>query len=363
MWGYVATGILTFLSVSAVVMVVMLYHAQSLRFAHGDLLFMLLFLPILAALIILKRKRRIRLIRRLGHPDHVLPLLSAEDRGRRLFANACLLSGVLFSLLALLGPQMGTRLETVHRKGVDIFLALDTSRSMDAEDIRPSRIRRAKMEIQEFLDVLEGDRAGLIAFAGDSFIQCPLTLDYAAVRIFLDVTDTSLIPVPGTDIGRAIAKSLEGFSKRERKHKVLILFTDGEDHGGQAEELAKKAAEDGVVIYTIGIGSPEGSIIPLKDDRGGIREYKKDEEGKVVTSRLDETLLQKIALETGGKYFRSTTGEMELKRIYGEIQKMEKKELGSAQFTRYENRYQYFLLPGFLLILAAALCDLQRREP
>lgn len=362
MWSYVASGLLSFCSIAAMAAVILLHHTGQLRYANGEWSFLFLLVLVVPGMMWFQSRQRNRMLRRLGTAKNLKTLLPAEDPGSLLFARTALTAAVFFSVLSLLGPQMGTKLETVRRKGVDIFLAIDTSKSMDAEDIRPSRMERARMQIQDFVDGLEGDRVGLIAFAGSAFIQCPLTLDYGAVKIFLDVLDTSLIPVPGTDLGEAIREAMEGFSRKERKHKAMILFTDGEDHGGRAEEMAKQASEEGVVIYTIGIGSPEGSVIPVKDERGGASGFKKDEEGKVITSRLDETVLQKIALTTGGKYFRATSGEMELKRIYNEIQKMEKKDLGSAEMIRFENRYQYFLFPAVLFLFLASYFSLPGRR-
>ncbi|HPR65201.1 MAG TPA: VWA domain-containing protein [Thermoanaerobaculia bacterium] len=362
MWPYVVSGLLSFFTLAAGITVMILQAAGQIRFAHGSWALTLLIIPLVIVLLILKEQRRRAVMEQLGSPAILHDLMPGDHPGLRLAHGVSLTAAVTFSVLALLGPQMGTSLETVHRKGVDIILAVDTSRSMDADDIKPSRMIRAKLQIGEFLDSLSGDRVGLIAFAGDAFIQCPLTLDYGAARVFLDILDTSLIPTPGTDIGRAIEVTRSAFSERERKHKALILFTDGEDHGGQALEQAKKAAEQGIVIYAIGIGSQQGSVIPIHDNRGNVTGYKKDDEGKVVTSRLDESTLQKIALETGGKYYRSVTGEMELKRVYAEIQKMEKKDLGSQQVMRFEDRYQFFLLPAFLLFLFASFCTLPLKE-
>jgi Ca-activated chloride channel family protein len=362
MWGYVAAGLVTFFSAAAGVLALLLWNSGALRFAEGRLAWALLLIPALVVLLVLYVRAQKRDRARLGTDANLEPLLPRPDPGKALFRNAALACAAAFAVLALLGPRMGTKLETVQRKGVDIFLVVDVSKSMDADDLKPSRLRRAVMEIEVFLEGLEGNRVGLVAFAGDAFVQCPLTLDYAAARIFLDILDTSLISVPGTDIGRAMERTLEGFGTKERTSKVIILFTDGEDHGGQAEAMAKKAAEEGIILYAIGIGSPEGSIIPLRDARGQVTEYKKDEEGRVVTSRLGEETLQKMVLSTGGKYYRSTSGNMELKRILEDIRKMEKKDLGSAQMTRFEDRFQYALLPGFLLFALAAFLALPWRQ-
>jgi Ca-activated chloride channel family protein len=363
MAAYVASGLAAFLTLVALALGFLLHHSGALRFAHESAGLALLLGPALAGLLAWKRRTDRRTLSRMGTEANLAPLLPPTVPGIRLLAETAAVCAVFFAALALMGPQMGASTETVHRTGLDVFFAVDTSKSMDADDLQPTRLKRAVMELEEFLETLEGNRAGLIAFAGDAFIECPLTLDYGAVKLFLDVLDTGLIAVPGTDLGWAIDTARKGFGAGDRKGKVLILLTDGEDHGGSAEDAAKAAAAEGVVIYTIGIGSPQGTVIPVRNDRGEIVEYKKDEKGQVVTSRLDEGLLQKVALATGGKYYRSSTGRMELRRILEDILKMEKKDLGSAQITRYQNRYQYVLLPAFLLFAAAAFAGLAWRKP
>ncbi|MCH6560211.1 VWA domain-containing protein, partial [candidate division KSB1 bacterium] len=213
----------------------------------------------------------------------------------------------------------------------------------------PSRLAKAKHEIAAFIDLLQGDRIGLISFAGEAFIQCPLTLDYGAAKTFLEIMDPSLIPEPGTNLSAAIALAMKSFESKERKYKVLVLITDGEDHGDKTEEYAKTADREGVIIFTVGIGSPKGVPIPLYDQRGAKKGFKKDQKDEVILTKLDKLALQKIALATGGKFYHSTTGETKLEKIYEEISKMEKKELASMKFSQYEDRFQYVL--GFAILL------------
>jgi Ca-activated chloride channel family protein len=232
---------------------------------------------------------------------------------------------------------------------------------MNAEDVKPNRLEKAKGEIIGFIDKLEGDRIGLVAFAGKAFIQCPLTLDYGAVRIFLDSVNTKIIPVPGTAIGEAIRCAIGAFNQKERKYKALILLTDGEDHGTQPIKAAEEAKKHGIRIYTIGIGSPEGEPIPIRGATGAIIGYKRDAKGNIVMSKLDEITLEKIALITNGKYYRATPGEIELDKIYKEICKMEKKELFTRKFTQYEDRFQIFLVIAlFVLCLECVISDRKR---
>lgn len=259
--------------------------------------------------------------------------------------------GCFFILIALAGPQIGARMVEVERSGIDILIAIDTSYSMKAEDIKPDRLARAKQELFSFINHVKGDRVGVIIFAGTAFLQCPLTLDYNAAKMFLDIIDTDLIQVQGTAIGDAVRLAAKSFSKKERKHKALILLTDGEDHDSDPSGAANEAKKEGIRIYTIGFGSTSGEPIPMRNDGKSVSGYKKDRKGEVVMSKLDELTLQKIALETGGKYYRSTTGEIEVERIYDDISSMEKKTLQSKMYSQYEDRYQYFLFVGLLCLI------------
>src|SRR3989338_1096109 len=255
-----------------------------------------------------------------------------------------------FLIMALAQPQIGARLTMTKRYGVDIMIAIDTSLSMLAEDIKPNRMEKAKMEISSLIDKLKGDRVGILTFAGDSFMQCPLTLDYSAAKMFLSVIEPGMMPRPGTAIGDAIKTAAKSFTKKERKHKVLILLTDGEGHDTNPAESANEAKKEGVIIYAIGIGTARGEPIHAIDESGKISGYKKDKNGEVVMTKLDEGTLQKIALITDGKYYHATAGGFELDSIYNEISRMEKKELSNRLFTQYEDRFQYFLGIAFILL-------------
>lgn len=264
-------------------------------------------------------------------------------------------------VVAIARPQIGTRIEEVTREGQDIIVAIDVSASMMAEDISPSRLEKAKHEIGEMIDKLEGDRIGLIAFAGEAFVQCPLTLDYGAAKLLLSVINPNLIPLPGTNVSQALIKAIETFEQQERKHKILILITDGEDHVGDIDQYAEAAAREGIVIYTVGIGTPEGVPIPEFDLAGNRIGFRKDSDGQTIVTKLDELTLEKIASTTGGKYFRATPEEAELDRIYAEISSGEKKELGSMQFTRFEDRFQYFLALFILILLFETILPERRK--
>lgn len=322
-----------------------------LRFANNEYFLLFLLVPMFVLFYHWVFKWKTRALARFGNLDLVKKLSQSTSRGRQIVKAGFIVLGVLFVTLALARPQIGTRLEEVKREGVDVFVALDVSASMLAEDIKPSRLEKAKHEISAFIDMLKGDRIGLIAFAGEAFVQCPLTLDYGAAKTFLEIMDPASIPEPGTNLGEAIALAMKSFETKERKYKVLILITDGEDHGEDAVKIAEAADKEGLVIFTVGIGSPKGVPIPLYNERGNQIGFKKDRNGEVILTKLDELTLQKIALTTGGKYYRSTTGETKLARIYEEIFKMEKKELASMKFAQYEDRFQYVLFFAILFLM------------
>jgi len=331
------------------------------RFANQELLFALFLLPALVLFFIWVQRMKKKALQRFGNLNLLEKLMLANSPGRQKIKKALVVTALFFFLVALARPQIGTRLEEVKRKGVDIFVAIDVSTSMLAEDIKPNRLEKAKHEVASFIDRLQGDRIGLIAFSGEAFVQCPLTLDYGAAKMFLDIMDPDLIPVPGTAIGKAIEMAIRSFSQTERKYKVLVLITDGEDTREDPMKMAELAEKEGIVIYTVGIGSPQGVPIPLYDDAGRQVGFKKDRQDNVVTSKLDQLMLEKIALQTSGKFYNATPAEMELGKIYDEIDKMEKKELSSKIFSQYEDRFQYFLAIGMVFLLLDVLLPERKR--
>lgn len=301
-----------------------------------------------------------RSLENFGNLELIHKLTAGLSRQRQIAKAAMLLLALLFLLLALARPQIGTRLEEVQREGVDIVVAVDVSLSMQAKDVPPNRLEKAKHEVVSLIKRLRGDRIGIVAFAGDAFLHCPLTLDYGAARLFLDALEPGIIPDPGTAIDRALEVALRSFESTERKYKVLVLITDGENHGGDLAPWIEQAEREGVVIFTVGIGSPEGVPIPIFDEYGRQTGFKQDA-GEVVMTRLDEVTLEKIALQTGGKYYRASGAEQELEKIYDEISTMEKKELGSLRFTQYEDRYQYLLVIAIVLLLIESVFPEKRK--
>jgi Ca-activated chloride channel family protein len=320
-----------------------------MRFGSLNYLFLLWIIPAMVIFFLYAFRTRDRLLALFCGKELVGELVPDIKKGRRRVKAFLSLLAMAFGIVALTQPQWGYHWEEIKRLGVDIIVAIDVSESMLAEDVKPSRLERAKREVFDLIEMLEGDRIGLIVFAGTSFVQCPLTLDYGACKMFLDYIDTDLIPVPGTALADAIRTATASFSKRERKSKALILITDGEDHEGEPIEAAKEAKQEGIKIFPIGVGRKEGVPIPLRGGSGG---FKKDRQGDMVITHLDETTLQKIALETGGSYVSSVTGDMDLDKIYKEgiKQRIEQKQLKSTRKRRWEQRFQWFILCALLFI-------------
>ncbi|MBD3224475.1 MAG: VWA domain-containing protein [Caldithrix sp.] len=302
------------------------------------------------------------LLRRFGQIELVRKMMPGYSRVRAIWKSGLFILAYVFFVIAAANPQLGTHLEEVKRKGVDIIVALDLSLSMQAEDIAPNRLQKAKHEVSKLIDLLDGDRIGLIGFAGLAHTHSPLTLDYGAAKLFLRMMDTNLIPQKGTAIGHAIDEAIQAFEKTERKYKVLILITDGEDHGTKPIEMAEKAAEEGIKIHTIGLGSPKGVPIPIYDKYGNQTGFKKDRQGNVVTTKLDQNTLQKIAFVTDGKYYLSSSGETELGKILEQINAMEQKELSAKKFTQYEDRYQIFIILGLLALIIEWFLPIRTRK-
>ncbi|MDD5688078.1 MAG: VWA domain-containing protein [Elusimicrobia bacterium] len=312
------------------------------------LVFVIVFLIILEYS---SEKNKREFLKKLFSEDNIQKLFVRYDIRIIELKKVLKISGLFFLLFALAGPKFGAKLVDIKKHGVDVIIAIDVSKSMLAQDIKPSRLEKAKLELSFIIDKLSGNRLGIIAFAGKPFLQCPLTLDTSASKIFMDSITTDLIPVPGTAIGEAIDLAVKNFIKEERKYKALIILTDGEDHESDPLSAALAAKKEGVKIFTIGFGTSQGELIPDKDETGNVTNYKKDKKGETVMTKLDELTLQKIAYETGGKYYQATDGEIEVSRITEDISSMETKQLKAQKYERYEEKFYYFVLIGLILIL------------
>ncbi|MCB4757177.1 MAG: VWA domain-containing protein [Elusimicrobia bacterium] len=269
---------------------------------------------------------------------------------RRKKKDLIILFGLLMVIFAACGPQFGSRLQEVKHRGADVFIALDVSRSMLAEDVQPTRLEHAKRALQLLVQKLQGNRVGIIAFAGFAVLQCPLTIDTDAAQMFLDILDTDTVPRQGTAIGDAIRLALKSFKKEDKSGKALVLITDGEDQGSDPEGAAKLAEETGVNIFTIGIGTSKGEVIKDRDEQGKVVSFHKYE-GEMVLSRLDDALLTNISQITDGKYFRASSSDLEIDEIANIINGYDKKDFAIKIYKRLQERFQIFVLLALLILV------------
>lgn len=320
-------------------------------------------LPILllcVLLLVYSAHKRRESLARFVTAKHFDALLKSVSPWRRGIKNALFLTALVFLFLALARPHWGHHWQEVKSKGIDVLIALDTSQSMLAEDLRPNRLDRAKLAILDLLPTLKSDRIGLIAFAGSAFLQCPLTLDYDAFKMTLESVDTRIIPVSGTDIYGAIGEAESAFDPSANE-KVLILVTDGEDHGGEGLKRAREAAEAGIIVYTLGVGTREGAVIPVRTDQGR-RDYLRDAQGQVVHSRLVPDSLTALSEATGGFYVELAQDPRALERIYASIiEKIDPQERENSVLRVGIERFQYPLACAFLLLVLEILISARKR--
>jgi Ca-activated chloride channel family protein len=333
-----------------------------LRFSHPEYLWFLLLVPIGAiGFYFFNRWQQQKLNTFVSKT--IFPLLAPEfSKGKRYLKQTLLLLTLACLILTVANPLVGTRLEEVKREGIDLFVTLDVSLSMKAEDIRPNRLEKAKRDVSELLKKLSGDRVGLIVFAGDAFVQFPLTSDYTAADLFLSAIDVDAVPVPGTQIGQAIELALSSFIKESPAQKAIIVVSDGENTEGDFMSAAEDAKRAGVRIYSVGMGTLEGGPIPLYDANGNRADYKRDRKGSIVLSKLDETALRRIAEATGGRYYRATSAGNEIEDIFKEINSLQKAEFGTKQVAGFESRYQYPLACAIFFLLIELMVSERRSK-
>lgn len=312
-------------------------------FANPKFLILLLLVPVIPVVYAILRRLRLLRIRRFGDEQLVKELMPSWS-GAKGWVRIVLFSlAFAFFVLGLSRPQIGAKLSQRQTKGSEIMICLDVSNSMLAQDYSPDRLSRAKLAISRLVDKLEGDRIGLIIFAGSSFVQLPVTTDYISAKMFLSSVNTESIPIQGTAIGDAISTAVKGFSIQSEKSRAIIVITDGENHEDDAVEAAKQAAEMGIKVYTIGVGSVRGEPIPKDGD------LMKDSNGNIVVTRLDENTLEQIAEAGGGAYIHAGNEEFGLTPIINDLKKMEDEMFNSVVFEEYDEQFMYFL--GIALVL------------
>jgi Ca-activated chloride channel family protein len=320
-----------------------------IRYEHIEYLYLLTGIPIIIVAIIAFSNWKKKSLAIFGDKKILNQLMHSYSKNRTYFKNIITVLIFIFLIIGIANPQIGTKMEEVKREGVDLVIAIDLSNSMMAEDIKPNRLERAKQAISKLIDKLKGDRIGLIVFGGDAYVQLPITTDYSAAKLFLSTINTNIIPTQGTEIGKAIDKSIESFDMENPQNKAIIIITDGESHDENAIANAKKANEIGIFVHTLGMGLSKGGPIPIYNKYGIKTGYRKDNQGKTIVSQLNENLLKEIANTGQGTYVRANNSKSGLAKLFYEINKMEKKEIGTMIFTNYKDRFQIFI--GLVLFL------------
>jgi Ca-activated chloride channel family protein len=330
-------------------------YLPSLRFENQEYWYLLLAGPVLFLFFIFSASWKNRALSRFAEASF-LPKLAPGISYRKLGLKFMILRlAVFFATVAVINPQVGTSLKEAQYEGIDIVVGLDISLSMLAEDIQPNRLTRAKMALTQLVDKLKGDRIGLVVFAGDAFVQLPITSDYAAAKMFINLVEPELMPTQGTAIGKAIETALMSFGAEEETNKAIIIITDGENHEDDAPGAARKAAELGIPVHVIGIGSTQGSPIPIYQGRRKLG-YKKDRNEQTVLTKLNETMCVEIADAGNGIYVRASNAQVGLEYLLGEINEMDKTSFGTVAYTDYKGRYQLFTgLAAFLILLDIVL--------
>lgn len=333
-----------------------------MRFEHPEWLYALLVIPLMIAVYVIVRVRQKKRFRQFASQEMFESLSPKSSARRSGFKFAFLLVAIAFLILALANLQSGSKMEEVKREGIDLFIAVDVSNSMNAQDIVPSRLDRSKQSINKLISELRGDRLGIIVFADKAFVQLPVTTDYAAAKMFLSTVNTNSVASQGTAIAEAINVAMKSFADDERS-KAIIIISDGEDHEDDAAvKAAQEAAKKGIRVYTIGMGLAEGAPIPEYDRYGHLTGYRKDRNGTTIITRLDEVMLQSIANAGNGLYVRASNSNVGLEKIYKDISDMEKTEIETKVFTDYEDQFQWFLLPAIVFLILSILISPAKSE-
>ena len=337
-------------------------ESNILRFENPQYLYWLLIIPVLVAIYVLIRlwnKRQFGRFANVKLRSYLVPMFSSA-RANTKFVIFNLIIALL--IIGAANLQSGSKMEKVKREGIDLFLCVDISNSMHAEDIAPNRLERSKQAINKLISKLGGDRIGIIVFAGNAYVQLPITTDYSAAKMFLSTVDTDLIPTQGTEVGRAIELAIKSFGENEH-NKAIVIISDGEDHeNGDAVKAAQEAAKHGIKIYTIGMGLDEGAPIPLYNKYGKKTGYKKDKDGNIIITKLDDNILRQIAEIGDGLYVRASNSNVGLDKIYEDINKTEKSEIESNVFTDYEDQFQWFVGAAILLLIIEILLSSGKKE-
>lgn len=329
------------------------------RFEYPEHLYALAVIPVLILFFAAMMMARKQAIRRFGNTSLMQYLMPQVSKFKHTVKFVLLMAGVLVLIIGWANPQWGTKREKVQRRSVDVFIALDISQSMLAPDVPPNRLERAKRFGQNLVEALKGERIGLIIFAGNAYLQMPLTTDYAAAALFLKSANPAMAPTQGTAFAEAIDLAERSFEEENKNHKALVLITDGENHEEGAQERAQTARDNGLLLFTVGVGTTEGSFIPTYV--GGRSDFKRDRTGQPVRTQLNEEMLQELAASGNGAYFNLASGsDAVLDALKQRIDNIEKRELEQRVFSEYESYFQYFLGLGLLFVIVEFLLPYRR---
>ena len=330
-----------------------------IHFAQAQYLLLILLIPFFFIGYALFRKGRNKKIAKLGNPGILAALMPERSRAKGWVRISFFAVAWFFFAIGLARPQMGAKLKENNRKGAEIMIALDVSNSMLAQDYYPNRLERAKLAISRLVDKLQGDRIGLIVFAGQSFVQLPITTDYVSAKIFLNTIGTESVPVQGTALGEAISTAIKSFSSEaqmQQENKAIILITDGENHEDDAVAAARNAAELGIKVFCVGVGSPEGKPIPYGENG----DLMKDKDGNIVVTKLNEAVLEEVAAAGGGAYVRAGNAEFGLNPIIDELKQLQEQQFKSVVFEDFEEQYMYFFAIALFFLLLEFLVGSKR---
>lgn len=326
------------------------------RFENPTYLLLLIVLPVFAVIFIWSNIKRKRNLKAYGDPELLSAMMPDVSPARYNLKFWLTFAALFFLIIVAARPQFGTKMETVKRQGIETVIALDISNSMLAQDVAPSRLEKSKKIISKLVDEMQDDKIGLIVFAGEAFIQLPITSDFISAKMFLESISPELIASQGTDIRSAINMATRSFTPREDVGRAIIIITDGENHEGGAEEAAKEAASKGMLVYVLGVGSPEGSPIPV----GGANEYRKDKDGNVIVTKLNEQMCQEIAKAGGGAYIRVDNTNAAQKLLQKEIDKLAKADLETTVYSNFDEQFQVIAWIAFILLLLELLILLKK---
>ena len=327
-----------------------------INFAYAQYLLLIFLIPVFFIVQAVLLRIRCNRIRKFGDEKLVSQMMPSYSKSKVWVRLVLFSIGFFFFVIGLSRPQIGARLKEQEIKGAEIIIAIDVSNSMLAEDYSPNRLERAKLAVSRLVDKLRDDRIGLVIFAGTSFVQLPVTTDYVSAKMFLNSIDTGSIPIQGTALGDAITTCIRSFSAQSDKSRAIILITDGENHEDDPVAAAKQAAEMGIKVFTIGVGSPEGKPIPMNG------ELLKDKDGEIVVSRLDEAVLQEIAAEGNGAYVRAGNSEFGLNPIIDDLRKLEDEKYSSVVFEEYDEQFMYFLAIALVFFVLEMLVGDRRSK-